>query len=102
MEYSHRIGCGWLANAMNLRLGEVFQGWFWGNLMVSVIGADDTVGGFHFHDQQIDVFQGQEPGLRRIGKGDGEKVGTNVGDDHGGPRGNLPHYPAFDAMLSNR
>jgi uncharacterized membrane protein YeaQ/YmgE (transglycosylase-associated protein family) len=30
---------GWLANALNLRLGEVFQGWFWGNLLVSVIGA---------------------------------------------------------------
>ena len=30
---------GWLANAMNLRLGEVFQGWFWGNLLVSVVGA---------------------------------------------------------------
>lgn len=30
---------GWLANALNLRLGEMFQGWFWGNLLVSVIGA---------------------------------------------------------------
>ncbi len=30
---------GWLANAMNLRLGEVFQGWFWGDLLVSVVGA---------------------------------------------------------------
>ncbi len=30
---------GWLANALNLRLGELFQGWFWGNLLVSVIGA---------------------------------------------------------------
>ena len=30
---------GWLANALDLRLGEMFQGWFWGNLLVSVIGA---------------------------------------------------------------
>jgi uncharacterized membrane protein YeaQ/YmgE (transglycosylase-associated protein family) len=28
-----------LANALGLRLGEVFQGWFWGNLLVSVVGA---------------------------------------------------------------
>ncbi|MGE0211635.1 MAG: GlsB/YeaQ/YmgE family stress response membrane protein [Parvibaculaceae bacterium] len=28
-----------LANALGLRLGEVFQGWFWGNLLVAVIGA---------------------------------------------------------------
>ena len=26
-------------DALNLRLGEVFQGWFWGNWLVSVIGA---------------------------------------------------------------
>ena len=30
---------GWLANMTGLRLGELFQGWFWGNLLVSVIGA---------------------------------------------------------------
>ncbi len=30
---------GWLANLLGLRLGELFQGWFWGNLLVSVIGA---------------------------------------------------------------
>jgi len=30
---------GWLANAIGLRLGEIFQGWFWGNLLVSVVGA---------------------------------------------------------------
>jgi uncharacterized membrane protein YeaQ/YmgE (transglycosylase-associated protein family) len=30
---------GFLANALGLRLGEVFQGWFWGNLLVSVVGA---------------------------------------------------------------
>ena len=30
---------GWLANLIGLRLGEMFQGWFWGNLLVSVIGA---------------------------------------------------------------
>jgi uncharacterized membrane protein YeaQ/YmgE (transglycosylase-associated protein family) len=30
---------GFLANALNLRLGEVFHGWFWGNLLVSVVGA---------------------------------------------------------------
>ena len=28
-----------LANLMGLRLGEVFQGWFWGNLIVAVVGA---------------------------------------------------------------
>jgi len=28
-----------LANVLNLRLGEVFHGWFWGNLLVSVVGA---------------------------------------------------------------
>ena len=28
-----------LANAAGIRLGEVFQGWFWGNLIVSAIGA---------------------------------------------------------------
>ena len=30
---------GFLANALGLRLGEVFHGWFWGNLLVSVVGA---------------------------------------------------------------
>jgi uncharacterized membrane protein YeaQ/YmgE (transglycosylase-associated protein family) len=30
---------GFLANALNLHLSEVFQGWFWGNLLVSVVGA---------------------------------------------------------------
>jgi uncharacterized membrane protein YeaQ/YmgE (transglycosylase-associated protein family) len=30
---------GFLANAAGIRLGEVFQGWFWGNLLVSVVGA---------------------------------------------------------------
>jgi uncharacterized membrane protein YeaQ/YmgE (transglycosylase-associated protein family) len=28
-----------LANAAGIRLGEVFQGWFWGNLLVSAVGA---------------------------------------------------------------
>jgi uncharacterized membrane protein YeaQ/YmgE (transglycosylase-associated protein family) len=28
-----------LANALGLRLGEVFQGWFFGNLIVAVVGA---------------------------------------------------------------
>jgi uncharacterized membrane protein YeaQ/YmgE (transglycosylase-associated protein family) len=28
-----------LANALGLRLGELFQGWFWGNLIVAVVGA---------------------------------------------------------------
>jgi uncharacterized membrane protein YeaQ/YmgE (transglycosylase-associated protein family) len=28
-----------LANALGLRLGEVFHGWFWGNLIVAVAGA---------------------------------------------------------------
>lgn len=30
---------GFLANLMGLQLGEIFQGWFWGNLLVSAIGA---------------------------------------------------------------
>ena len=30
---------GFLANALGLRLGEIFSGWFWGNLLVAVIGA---------------------------------------------------------------
>jgi uncharacterized membrane protein YeaQ/YmgE (transglycosylase-associated protein family) len=28
-----------LANLLGLRLGEIFQGWFWGNLIVAVVGA---------------------------------------------------------------
>jgi uncharacterized membrane protein YeaQ/YmgE (transglycosylase-associated protein family) len=28
-----------LANALGIRLGEVFQGWFWGNLIVAAVGA---------------------------------------------------------------
>jgi uncharacterized membrane protein YeaQ/YmgE (transglycosylase-associated protein family) len=28
-----------IANALGLRLGEIFQGWFWGNLIISVLGA---------------------------------------------------------------
>lgn len=28
-----------LANALGLQLGEVFSGWFWGNLLVAVVGA---------------------------------------------------------------
>jgi len=28
-----------LANLIGLRLGEFFQGWFWGNLLVSIVGA---------------------------------------------------------------
>jgi uncharacterized membrane protein YeaQ/YmgE (transglycosylase-associated protein family) len=28
-----------LANAIGLRLGEFFSGWFWGNLLVAVVGA---------------------------------------------------------------
>lgn len=28
-----------LANAMGIQLGEVFQGWFWGNLIVAALGA---------------------------------------------------------------
>jgi uncharacterized membrane protein YeaQ/YmgE (transglycosylase-associated protein family) len=30
---------GFLANAMGLQLGEIFSGWFWGNLIISAIGA---------------------------------------------------------------
>jgi uncharacterized membrane protein YeaQ/YmgE (transglycosylase-associated protein family) len=28
-----------LANLLGLRLTEIFEGWFWGNLIVAVIGA---------------------------------------------------------------
>ena len=28
-----------LANALGLRLGEIFQGWFLGNLLVAAVGA---------------------------------------------------------------
>ena len=28
-----------IANAVGLRLDEIFHGWFWGNLIVSVFGA---------------------------------------------------------------
>lgn len=39
---------GWLANVIGLRIGEIFQGWFWGNLMVSVIGAVILITGYRF------------------------------------------------------
>jgi uncharacterized membrane protein YeaQ/YmgE (transglycosylase-associated protein family) len=28
-----------VANALGLQMGEIFQGWFWGNLIVAAIGA---------------------------------------------------------------
>jgi uncharacterized membrane protein YeaQ/YmgE (transglycosylase-associated protein family) len=28
-----------LANALHIQLGEIFHGWFWGNLIVSAAGA---------------------------------------------------------------
>jgi uncharacterized membrane protein YeaQ/YmgE (transglycosylase-associated protein family) len=28
-----------LANLLGLRISEVFQGWFWGNLIVAAVGA---------------------------------------------------------------
>jgi uncharacterized membrane protein YeaQ/YmgE (transglycosylase-associated protein family) len=28
-----------IANALGIRLNEIFHGWFWGNLLVSVFGA---------------------------------------------------------------
>jgi uncharacterized membrane protein YeaQ/YmgE (transglycosylase-associated protein family) len=28
-----------LANLLGIRLGEIFQGWFWGNLIVAAVGA---------------------------------------------------------------
>ena len=30
---------GFLANAAGIQLGEFFQGWLWGNVIVSVVGA---------------------------------------------------------------
>ncbi len=28
-----------ISNALHLQLGEIFHGWFWGNLIVSILGA---------------------------------------------------------------
>ena len=28
-----------LANALGIQLGEIFHGWFWGNLIVAAVGA---------------------------------------------------------------
>ncbi|MCA3575198.1 MAG: GlsB/YeaQ/YmgE family stress response membrane protein [Aestuariivirga sp.] len=28
-----------IANLLGIRLGEIFQGWFWGNLIVAAVGA---------------------------------------------------------------
>ncbi len=28
-----------LANALGIQLGEIFSGWFWGNLIVAAVGA---------------------------------------------------------------
>ena len=28
-----------IANALGIQLGEIFQGWFWGNLIVAAVGA---------------------------------------------------------------
>lgn len=28
-----------LANLLGIHLGEIFSGWFWGNLLVAVVGA---------------------------------------------------------------
>jgi len=28
-----------LANVLDIHLGEIFSGWFWGNLLVAVVGA---------------------------------------------------------------
>jgi uncharacterized membrane protein YeaQ/YmgE (transglycosylase-associated protein family) len=30
---------GFLANMAGIRLGEFFHGWFWGNMIVSAVGA---------------------------------------------------------------
>ncbi len=30
---------GFLANAAGIQLGEMFHGWFWGNVLVSTVGA---------------------------------------------------------------
>lgn len=29
----------WIANLAGINLAEIFSGWFWGNLLVSVVGA---------------------------------------------------------------
>ena len=35
-----------LANALGIRLGEIFQGWFWGNLIVAAFGAVVLIVGY--------------------------------------------------------
>jgi uncharacterized membrane protein YeaQ/YmgE (transglycosylase-associated protein family) len=35
-----------IANLVGLRLGEIFEGWFWGNLIVSVVGAVILIVGY--------------------------------------------------------
>lgn len=35
-----------LAHLLGIRLGEIFEGWFWGNLIVSVIGAVILIVGY--------------------------------------------------------
>ncbi len=37
---------GFLANVIGLRLGEIFDGWFWGNLIVSAVGAVILIAGY--------------------------------------------------------
>ena len=35
-----------LANLAGIRLGELFQGWFWGNLIVAIVGAVVLIMGY--------------------------------------------------------
>jgi len=37
---------GFLANLAGIRLGEVFEGWFWGNLIVAIVGAVVLIMGY--------------------------------------------------------
>ena len=37
-----------LADGLGFKLGEIFQGWFWGNLVVSVIGAVILIIGYRW------------------------------------------------------
>lgn len=37
---------GFLANVIGLKIGMIFQGWFWGNLLISVVGAVVLITGY--------------------------------------------------------
>ncbi len=54
---------------------------------MEVTGADYPGARLHLYHQQIDVLQAEETGLGGIGEGNGQQVGTDVGNLH--PRSSL-------------